>query len=77
MFVGAPLCSRSFSGSYTPLAALIHIFPGRDRDYVNLNLAFAVNVMKFSRIISWVPKPLKLWVAPLYSDLHVSLSIKR
>lgn len=40
------------------LSILSH-FPGRDHDYQNLNLTFAVNVLKFGFIISLFPNPLK------------------
>jgi hypothetical protein len=68
IFVGVPLCPQSFSGS-TPLASFIHIFfSGRDRDYQNLNLAFAVHFIKIIRIISWFPEFLKPCVVPLYTS---------
>jgi hypothetical protein len=35
-------------------------FPGRDHEYQDLNLSFAINVMKFGMIIGLFPKPLKL-----------------
>jgi hypothetical protein len=43
---------------------LLIFCPGRDRDYQNLNLGFAVNVVIFGTIISCFPKPLKLCVVP-------------
>jgi hypothetical protein len=56
----------SFSRLYS------YFFPGRDRDYQNLNLAFAVHLIKFARIISWFPKPLKLCVVLLYTCFFVN-----
>jgi hypothetical protein len=44
-------------------------FPGRDHDYQNLNLTFAVNVLKFGFIISLFPNPLK----PCVVSIKVSL----
>lgn len=35
---------------------------GRDKDYQNLNIAFASNIIKFAMIIRLFPKPLKLCV---------------
>ena len=36
---------------------------GRNQEYLELNLNFAVNVVKFAMIIGMVPKPLKSYVA--------------
>ncbi|KAF8274996.1 cytochrome P450 [Lactarius quietus] len=41
----------------------------RNQDYLNLNLNFAVNVMKFATIISVFPKSLKPFVARVLSNL--------
>ncbi|KAI0280021.1 cytochrome P450 [Russula aff. rugulosa BPL654] len=41
----------------------------RDRDYQNLNLAFAVHVIKFVKIISWFPEPLKPIASRMLSKL--------
>jgi hypothetical protein len=41
----------------------------RDYDYQTLNLTFAVNFTKFGMIISMVPKPLKLIVSRMLSNL--------
>jgi hypothetical protein len=54
------------SSPTTPLVARADSFSGRDHDYQALNLSFAVNVVKFGTILSFVPKPFKLWV-PLTS----------
>ena len=35
------------------------VFLGRNRDYQELNLTFAVNVIKHGMIVSFFPKPLK------------------
>jgi hypothetical protein len=43
---------------------LLIFCPGRDRDYQNLNLGFAINVVILGAIVSWFPKPLKLCVVP-------------
>ena len=47
-------------------------FLGRNHDYQSLNLSFAVNVVIFSTIISWFPKPLKPYVVPLYPCFFVN-----
>ncbi|KAF8463176.1 cytochrome P450 [Russula ochroleuca] len=41
----------------------------RDRDYLNLNVTYAANVVKFGMIISLFPKPLKLVVSRMLSNL--------
>ncbi|KAI0000304.1 cytochrome P450 [Russula vinacea] len=41
----------------------------QDHDYQNLNLTFAVNVVKFGLIIGMFPKPLKPIVSRILSDL--------
>ncbi|KAF8271105.1 hypothetical protein EI94DRAFT_635637 [Lactarius quietus] len=41
----------------------------RDQDYLNLNLNFAISVIKFATIISMFPKPLKPIVARVLSNL--------
>ncbi|KAH9061886.1 cytochrome P450 [Lactarius vividus] len=41
----------------------------RNQDYLNLNLNFAVNVMKFATIFGMFPKPLKPIVARVLSNL--------
>ena len=69
IFVRVPLCPRSFSG---PSAPLFIFFSGWDRDYQNLNLAFAGHVMKFAYIVGWFPKPLKPCVNLLYTCFFVN-----
>jgi hypothetical protein len=73
IFVGAPLCSRSLSSPSTSLTLFIFFFSGRDRDYQDLNVSFAVHVSKLAKTIGWFPKPLKPCVVPY---TRVSLSIK-
>ncbi|KAH9992078.1 cytochrome P450 [Russula vinacea] len=41
----------------------------RDRDYLNLNVTYAANVVKFGMIISWFPKPFKLVISRMLSNL--------
>jgi len=41
----------------------------RNRDYQHLTLTFAVNVMKYATILSFVPRPLKRIVARMLSNL--------
>jgi len=41
----------------------------QNRDYQHLNLTFAVNVMKYATILSFVPRPLKRIVARMLSNL--------
>ncbi|KAF8494612.1 cytochrome P450 [Russula emetica] len=41
----------------------------RDRDYQNLNLGFAVNVVIFGTVISLFPKPIKLILSRMLSNL--------
>jgi hypothetical protein len=47
-------------------------FPGRDPDYLNLNVTYASNVVKFGMIISWFPKPFKLCAV---TSTHVTMSL--
>jgi hypothetical protein len=49
-----------------------YFFSGRDHDYQNLNLAFAVHVIKYAGIIGLFPKPLKLCVVLLYTCFFVN-----
>jgi len=44
-------------------------FVGRNLDYQDLNLTFAINVVKFATIIRFFPKPLKPIVARVLSNL--------
>jgi hypothetical protein len=69
IFVGVPLCPQLF---YSFGHLYSYFFLGRDRDYQNLNLAFAVHVIKFVKIISWFPEPLKPCVVPLYMYFSVN-----
>jgi hypothetical protein len=48
---------------------VLNFVPGRDRDYLNLNVTYAANVVKFGMIISLFPKPLKLVVSRMLSNL--------
>lgn len=50
---------------------MLNFVPGRDRDYLNLNVTYAANVVKFGMIISLFPKPLKLYVV---TSTRVALS---
>jgi len=45
---------------------------GQNQGYLNLNLNFAINVMKFATIIGMFPKPLKPYVA-ISSGSHESV----
>jgi hypothetical protein len=57
---------------YSPVdAVLMFLVSGRNRDYQHLNLTFAVNVMKYATILSFVPRPLKPCAAVL---IHGPLS---
>ena len=55
MYVGSPILP---SDKYPLLTSLI----GRNQEYLNLNLNFAVNAVKFAIIIGMFPKPLKGYV---------------
>jgi len=49
--------------SLYPLSGLLSISPpGRDQDYQNLILTYAVDVLKVALIITWFPRPLKSYV---------------
>ena len=55
MYVGSPILP---SDKYPLLTSLI----GRNQEYLNLNLNFAVNAVKFAIIIGMFPKLLKGYV---------------
>ena len=40
-------------------SVLMFLLSGRNRDYQDLTLTFAVNVVKYATILSFVPRPLK------------------
>src|SRR5579863_7191198 len=72
VFVGAPLCPRSFPG-FSVVQYEQMLFLGRNRDYQDLNLTFAVNVVKYGTVISFFPKPLKPCVViSIYMTLFLS-----
>jgi hypothetical protein len=64
----------TFYNSFSDLCSCAEIFPGRDRDYLNLNVTYAANVVKFGMIISWFPKPFKLCVT-VVTPARVTLSL--
>ena len=76
VFVGAPLCPRYFPGFWFVQYERM-LFLGRDRDYQDLNLTFAVNVVKHGTIISFFPKLLKPCVViSIYIPLFLPLTHK-
>ena len=78
VFVGVPLCPRSFPGSLFVQSERMRCL-GRNRDYQDLNLTFAVNVVKYGTIISFFPKFLKpcvvisIYILLFLSQTHTSV----
>ncbi len=68
MLVGSPLCNFLKESFHSFKALLMSIPIGRDRDYLNLNLDFSINIIKFAAIISIFPKSLKPYVATSYHN---------
>jgi hypothetical protein len=67
IFVEVPLCPLIIFWFFYSVGRLYSLFSGRDREYQNLNLAFAGRVVKFAAILTSFPKPLKPCVVPLYT----------
>ena len=54
--------------------SVLTLFLGRNRDYQDLNLTFAINVIKSGIIINMFPEPLKpCVVVPVYVPMSLSL----